>query len=151
MKLDPNKKLLTITAFDSASNCQKAGQFMAQHFPKVNFIHGGENVVSLCLKRLYSSLHSRNIDTFVKWWVAMSSYVSYLKLSLTIIFMYCSWGNFLDLQDMDHISSSRSTQSYKMASATLTLSNLWSAGWLHIVSNCFMYLVKRINPSMNKR
>ena len=38
-----------LCAFDGASNVQKAGQVLSQHYPRMTCIHGAEHVVSLFL------------------------------------------------------------------------------------------------------
>ena len=46
-RIDPDKTLIDLVAFDGAANVQKAGRMLCEDYPKCTVIHGGEHVVSL--------------------------------------------------------------------------------------------------------
>jgi len=46
-QLDPTKKLFDVAFFDGATNVQKAGQLLAELYPRISTIHGCEHVMSL--------------------------------------------------------------------------------------------------------
>jgi len=46
-KLDKEKSLTDLIYFDGASNVQKAGRILSNHFPRVSSLHAAEHVVSL--------------------------------------------------------------------------------------------------------
>ena len=51
-KIDPEKNLFDLIAFDGAANVQKAGALMEQHFPRCTVIVGIEHTVSLLFGKL---------------------------------------------------------------------------------------------------
>ena len=46
-KIDPNKNIIDLIAFDGAANVQKAASIICAQYTKCTAIHGGEHVVSL--------------------------------------------------------------------------------------------------------
>ena len=46
IKIDPKKQYFIRILFDGASNVQKAGQCMSQHYRRVEVNHGAEHVVA---------------------------------------------------------------------------------------------------------
>jgi hypothetical protein len=68
--LDPYQIATDIVLFDGASNVQKAGRILENHYPRVTCVHGAEHVVSLffsdvaktvpgmLLKKLYSKIYA---------------------------------------------------------------------------------------------
>jgi hypothetical protein len=64
--IDPNKILFNVIAFDGASNVQKAGTIMAQHFPRVTVIHGAEHVVSIIFEKIVKITPFKQYSHFCK-------------------------------------------------------------------------------------
>jgi hypothetical protein len=52
--IDTNKSLFNVIVFDGASNVQKAGEIMVQHFHQVTVIHGAKHVLSISFEKLSS-------------------------------------------------------------------------------------------------
>lgn len=52
-KVDPEKELFDLVAFDGAANVQKAGRIIKEKFPKVVVIHGAEHLGSLFLSKCF--------------------------------------------------------------------------------------------------
>jgi len=50
-KVDPEKELFDLVAFDGAANVQKAGRIIKEKFPKVEVIQGAEHLGSLFLSK----------------------------------------------------------------------------------------------------
>ena len=51
-KIDPKKELISMIAFDGASNVQKAGEIMEKHFTRATVIHGSEHVVNIIFEKI---------------------------------------------------------------------------------------------------
>ena len=49
-RIDPRGKYFDLVTFDGGSNFQKAARILAEHFPKVEVIHGAEHVLGLYFK-----------------------------------------------------------------------------------------------------
>ena len=64
--IDPDKRLFNVIAFDGASNAQKAGESMAQHFPRVTVIHGAEHVVSSIFEKIVKLTPFKQYSQFCK-------------------------------------------------------------------------------------
>jgi len=51
-RIDPKKELISMIAFDSASNVQKAGEITEKHFTRATVIHGSEHVVNIIFDKI---------------------------------------------------------------------------------------------------
>jgi len=79
--IDTNKMLFNVIAFEGASNVQKAGMIMAQHFPRVTVIHGAEHVVSIIFEKIIKITPFKQYSHFCK--------VVSTLLSPVLPFLYC--------------------------------------------------------------
>ena len=52
-KVDPEKELFDLVAFDGTANVQKAGRIIKEKFPKVEVIQGAEHLGSLFLSKCF--------------------------------------------------------------------------------------------------
>lgn len=66
MKLDPRKQFISQIVFDGASNVQKAGQIMAQHYPRAEVNHGVEHVVALVMGKFVQISPLKEYSKFSK-------------------------------------------------------------------------------------
>ena len=57
--IDPDQELIDLIAFNRASNVQKAGQMLSEHWPRCSVIQGIEHTLSLVFRKL-SALHPVN-------------------------------------------------------------------------------------------
>jgi hypothetical protein len=86
VKIDPKKQYFTQILFDGASNVQKAGQCMAQHYPRAEVNHGAEHVVALVMEKFVNLTPLKEYSKFAKM-VCQSLYNSYLcKTFLNFVF-----------------------------------------------------------------
>ena len=74
-QVDPGKTIFNQILFDGASNVQKAGLIMEQHFPQAVVNHGAEHVVALVVDKLVSLPCFREYSKFSK---VVRSYVAVL-------------------------------------------------------------------------
>ena len=74
-RVDPGKTIFNQILFDGASNVQKAGLIMEQHFPRAVVNHGAEHVVALVVDKLVSLPCFREYSKFSK---VVRSYVAVL-------------------------------------------------------------------------
>lgn len=65
-EVDPCKSLFHLIAFDGASNVQKAGVLMSQHFPRCTVIHSKEHVVHLVVKKVFELRPMKEMCEFCK-------------------------------------------------------------------------------------
>jgi hypothetical protein len=94
IKIDPKK--LTQILFDGASNVQKAGQCMAQHYRRAEVNHGAEHVVALVVEKFVYLPSLKEHSKFAKL------FISYLSTTfLNFIFLINSLGTYLGLPNMD--------------------------------------------------
>jgi hypothetical protein len=88
IKIDPMKQHFTQILFDVASNVQKAGQYMAQHYPTAEVNHGAEHVVALVLEKFVNLTPLKEYSKFAKM-VSRSVCLSFLlRMILTLLFQY---------------------------------------------------------------
>ncbi len=65
-KIDPEKTLFDLIAFDGAANVQKAGALMEQHFPRCTVIVGIEHAVLLLFGKLMAVRPMLEMCNFAK-------------------------------------------------------------------------------------
>ena len=66
MKLDPKKQFISQIVFDGASNVQKVGQIMAQHYQRAEVNHGVEHVVALVMGKFVQISPLKEYSKFAK-------------------------------------------------------------------------------------
>ena len=84
-KIDPEKTLFDLIAFDGAANVQKAGALMEQHFPRCTVIVGVEHTVSLLFGKVMAVRPMQEMCQFAK---LVSNIVCLLTLSNVSINCY---------------------------------------------------------------
>ena len=65
-KIDPEKTLFDLNAFDGAANVQKAGALIEQHFPRCSVIVGIEHTVSLLFGKVMAVRPMQEMCQFAK-------------------------------------------------------------------------------------
>jgi hypothetical protein len=66
-KIDPDKTMFDLIAFDGATNVQKAAILIKQHFPRCVVIVGLEHTVYIYLERLWLSDQCTRCTGLVSW------------------------------------------------------------------------------------
>ena len=64
--LDPDKQLFDCMSFDGASNVQKAGSLIEQHFPCCTFSIGVEHTLSLLFGKVMAVCSMKEMCGFAK-------------------------------------------------------------------------------------
>ena len=67
IKIDPKKQFITQIVFDGASNVQKVGKIMAQHYPQAEVNHGVEHVVALVMENFVKMSPFKEYSKFASW------------------------------------------------------------------------------------
>ena len=66
IKIDPKKQFITQIVFDGASNVQKVGKIMAQHYLQAKVNHGVEHVVALVMEKFVKMSPFKEYSKFAK-------------------------------------------------------------------------------------
>ena len=65
-KIDPDRMLFDLIAFDGTAGVQKAGILMGQHFPRCSVIVGLEHTVSLLFRKVMALRQMHEMCKFAK-------------------------------------------------------------------------------------
>ena len=132
-KIDPEKTLFDLIAFDGAANVQKAGALMEQHFPRCTVIVGIEHTFVLLFGEVIAGRPMQEMCQFAKLVSYVIDVILFLDAMLAIINMYFTFfyssEMYLDLPDMLPMQCLRKYPRFTTMVGFCSSLNHLNAGW----------------------